>query len=230
MSRLPVQVMARLLGVPDQQLEVTSQQVQQFVQGIVPGASHTVMVLASEAAEALMVQGRALGLDAVQAANRIGLMQQSLDATAGLIGHTALMLAQHPQLAAAADSAPDAMRAFVAEVERHESPIQNTRRFAVASTMLAGQAIQPGQGVLLVLASGNRDAAFNPQADRFEPGRTGGRSMGFGSGVHACPGTPIAIEIVATYVRWIRAQGRFDLYFARQTGFRSLGNARIPVF
>lgn len=230
MSRLPVQVMASLLAVPDQEMEATCHQVQQFVHGIVPGASQTAVALASEAAHALMAQGRALGLEPVQAANRIGFMQQSLDATAGLIGHTALMLSQHPQLADAADSSPDAMRAFVAEVERHQAPIQNTRRFAVAFTTLAGQAIQAGQGVLLVLASGNRDAAFNPRADRFEPGRTGSRSMGFGSGVHACPGTLIAIEIVAIYVRWIRAKGRFDLYFARQTGFRPLGNARIPVF
>ena len=230
MSRLPVQVMASLLAVPAPALEVTCQQVLQFVQGVAPGASPTAVALASEAGEALMAQGRALGLDAVQAANRIGFMQQSLDATAGLIGHTALMLAQHPQEAAAADSSPDAMRAFVAEVERHQAPIQNTRRFASQPLVLAGKRLQTGEGVLLVLASGNRDEAFNPQADRFEPRRTGPRSMGFGSGVHACPGASIAIEIVATSARQIRAGGRFDSYFGRQAGFRPLGNARIPIF
>jgi len=230
MSRLPVQVMASLLEVPGGELEATCDRVQQFVQGIAPGASQTAVALASEAAGALMAQGRALGLDAVQAANRVGFMQQSLDATAGLIGHTALMMAQHPQAAAIADGSPEAMRDFVAEVERHQAPIQNTRRFASQALKLAGQQLQAGQGVLLVLASGNRDEAFNPQAARFEPLRTGRRSLGFGAGRHVCPGAPIAIEIVAACVHWMRAAGRFDAYFDAQTGFRPLGNARIPVF
>lgn len=111
MSALPVQTMVRLLGVPGGLLDDTCGWVQQFTQGLAPGASTQAVALAVEAAEALMTQGTALGLPPVQAANRIAFMQQSLDAAAGLIGHTALVLAQNPSLADAADRSPDAMPA-----------------------------------------------------------------------------------------------------------------------
>ena len=230
MGMLPVQAMARLLGVPGDKLDDTGRWVQQFTLGIAPGASALAVSLAASAAEALMAQGRVLGLSPVQAANRIAFMQQSLDATSGLIGHTALMLAQNPALAAAADRSQGAMRGFVAEVERHQAPIQNARRFAADPVVLAGRSIEAGQGVLLVLASANRDEALNPHPDCFDPQRCERRSMGFGAGAHACPGAAIAIEIAAACVRWIRAEGRFDDYFVRQMGFRPLANARIPVF
>ncbi|WP_395055351.1 cytochrome P450 [Polaromonas sp.] len=230
LSRLPGQTMARLLSVPDLELDATCSQVQTFVQGIAAGASGTAVALASDAAEALMNQGKAEGLDAVQAANRIALMQQALDATAGLLGHSVLMLARYPELAEAAGDAPQAMREFVAEVERHQAPIQNTRRYAAQSLSLAGQPIEAGQGVLLVLASGNRDEALHAHPDHFDPQRSDGRSLGFGAGAHACPGAAIAIETVAACARWLGAGAQFGSYFGMQSGFRPLGNARIPVF
>jgi len=230
MGALPVQAMARLLGLTDGLLDDSCRWVRQFVQGIAPGALAQAVALAAGAAEALMDQGRALGLSTVQAANRIAFMQQSLDATAGLMGHTVLMLAQHPDLALLAGQSPQAMRGFVAEVERHQAPIQNTRRFAADPVVLAGQSIEAGQGVLLVLASANRDEAFNPQPDSFDPQRGERRSMGFGAGAHACPGAAIAIEIVAACIRWMRSTGQFDGCFGAQAGFWPLANARLPVF
>jgi cytochrome P450 len=230
LGRIPVQTMARLLGVPDSERDATCTQVQAFVQGIAAGASETAVALASEAAQALMAQGHAEGLDAVQAANRIALMQQSLDATAGLLGHTVLMLRQYPALAEAASRSLADMRGFVTEVERHQAPVQNTRRFAAQALQLASQPIAEGQGVLLLLASGNRDPAFNPQPDHFDPQRSDGRSLGFGAGAHACPGAAIAIETVAAASRQMGAGGLFDTYFGLQAGFRPLGNARIPLF
>jgi len=229
-AALPVQTMARLLQVPDSERDDTCRWVAQFTQGIAPNADAQAVLLASEVAQALMNQGHALGLAPVQAANRIAFMQQSLDATGGLLGQVALQLAQHEGQAATADSSLDAMRAFVREVERWAAPIQNTRRFAAESLSLMGQPIEPGQALLLVLASANRDEAFNPQPECFDAGRVNSQSMGFGAGPHACPGAAIAIETVAASVRRLRALGQFDNYFGGSRGFRPLSNARIPVF
>lgn len=229
-AALPVQTLARLLGVPAGERESTCRWVTQFTQGIAAGADAQALERADAAAAALMDQGRALGLPPVQAANRIAFMQQALDAGSGLLGHVALQLAQDPQLAAAADVSSDAMRALVREVERWAAPIQNTRRFAAEAMTLLGQPIAAGQALLLVLASANRDDAFNTQPDRLDVHREGGRSMGFGAGPHACPGAAIAIEMVAACASWMRAAGQFDHYFGRCTGFRPLPNARIPVF
>lgn len=230
MAQLPVQTMARLLQVPHPQLEETCRRVQQFVACIAPGASAQAVGEGAEAAAALMAQGQALGLTPVQAANRIAFLQQSLDATAALIGHTVLMLRQEPAMAQAAKASPEAVRRFVAEVERYSAPTQNTRRFAAEALTLAGQRIGAGQGVLLVLASANRDQDLNPAPDVFNPRRTAPRSMGFGEGRHACPGTLIAIEIVASFVQEAGATGTFDSYFGAQAGFRPLGNVRAPLF
>ncbi len=229
-AALPVQTMARLLGVPAGEREATCRWAAQFTQGIAPGADAQAVAQADEAAAALMAQGRALGLSAAQAANRIAFMQQALDAGSGLLGHVALQLVQDPQRAAAADASRDAMRALVREVERWAAPIQNTRRFAAEALTLLGQPIAAGQALLLVLASANRDEAFNTQPDHFDVHREGGGSLGFGAGPHACPGAAIAIEMVASCALWMRAAGLFDQYFGRCTGFRPLPNARIPVF
>lgn len=229
-AALPVHTMARLLEVPDSEREPTCRWAAQFTQGIAPGAGAQAVTLAHQAAAALMAQGQALGLLPVQAANRIAFMQQSIDATSGLLGHVALRLAQDPVHAALADASPAAMRAFVREVERWAAPIQNTRRFAAEPLSLLGHSIAAGEGLLLLLASANRDASFNPQPDHFDMDRTQARSMGFGAGTHGCPGADIAIEMVAACVRHIRAGGQFDHYFGRCSGFRPLPNARIPVF
>lgn len=230
LGALPVQAMARLLDIPGAQRDDTCRWALQFTQGIAPGADAHAVAQADGAAAVLMAQGRALGLQPPQAANRIAFMQQAIDATAGLLGLAAQQLAQGQGQGGAADASQEAMRGFVREVERWAAPIQNTRRFAAEPLTLLGQPVEAGQAILLVLASANRDEALNPQAERFDMHRAQGRSMGFGAGPHLCPGAAIAIEIVATCLRYIRADGKFDHYFGRSTGFRPLPNARIPVF
>jgi len=226
LGALPVQAMARLLDIPGAQRDETCRWALQFTQGIVPGAAAQAVAQADSAAAALMAQGRALGLQPAQAANRIAFMQQAIDATGGLLGLAALQLGQ----GGATNASQEAMRGFVREVERWAAPIQNTRRFAAESLTLLGQPVEAGQAILLVLASANRDEALNPQPERFDAHRTQGRSMGFGAGPHLCPGAAIAIEMVAASLCHIRANGQFDHYFGRSTGFRPLPNARIPVF
>lgn len=229
-AALPVQTMARLLEVPGSERGDTCRWAAQFTQGIAPHADAQAVALASQAVQALMKQGHAIGLAPAQAANRIAFMQQSIDATGGLLGQVALKLAQDAEAAAEADVSLDAMRAFVREVERWAAPIQNTRRFAAEPLSLMDQPIETGQALLVVLASANRDEALNPQPDRFDAGRMNSRSMGFGAGPHACPGAAIAIETVAAAARRLRGLGQFDNYFGRSKGFRPLSNARIPVF
>lgn len=230
LSDLPVRVMAMLLGVPGADMDATVRQVRCFAQGIAPGAGAGAVALAVQAAEALLARGRGAGLDEVQAVQRIGLMQQSLDATAGLLGHTLLRLGREPALAARFAASPDFARSLVAEAERWCAPVQNTRRFAAQDLTLAGHAVRGGETVLLVLASANRDAALNLRPDAFEPLREGRRSLGFGQGAHGCPGAEIAIEIVACAARWLASVGPLDAYPARHAGYRPLPNARVPVF
>jgi cytochrome P450 len=142
--------------------------VHDFTAGIAGGADAHAVVRANAAAEALMAQGEEEGLPRFAAANRIAFMQQSLDATAGLIGNTILAVRERE------------VRDFevlVAEVAERDPAVHNTRRFAAADLHLGGQRIEAGQGMVLLLA---------------------GNGLGFGAGAHACPGERIAKQIAAS--------------------------------
>ena len=228
LSAVPVQSIARLLGVPPAFLDRTFACVEAFVQGIAGNATAQAVSLANDAVVELMAQGEAQGLDPVRAANRIALMQQSLDATAGLIGNTVLMLRLRPEVLAP-DAPAESWRSIVAEIARWDSPVQNTRRFAVADLVLAGENIAQGQGVLVLLASANRDPALNRVPDTFDAHRADRRCLSFGSGVHACPGEAIAVEIAGAALRTLAGSAGLG-FFREHTGYRPLPNARIPTF
>lgn len=230
LTAVPVQSMARLLGVGELACEATSQWVHAFTQGIAPGASAAALAQGHEAATALMAQGAREGLEPVRAANRIALMQQSLDATAGLIGNTVVLATRDERWHTALRKSLEAARGVVGEVGRWDAPVQNTRRFAAVDCVLAGQALRAGDGVLLVLASGNRDATLNPAPDVFDPLRVDRRCLTFGAGVHQCPGERLAIVIAAACVHALARDGGLMARFGESTGFRPLGNARIPAF
>lgn len=201
LSAIPVQAMARLLGVPEGERDRTVARVHDFVQGIAAGASPETIARADEAARALMEQGEREGLPRVRAANRIALMQQALDATAGLLGN-AIAAAL-----AAGDDEEDA-HTLVARVARTDPAIHNTRRFAATDLELGGVRIAAGDGLVLVLV---------PAAP-------------FGAGAHACPGERIALRIAATALQALRHAAPLRQTFGRVRGYRPLPNARIPVF
>jgi cytochrome P450 len=208
LAAVPVRSIAILLGIGEAALGSTTQWVADFVQALGANPSAEIIARGNEAALALMAQGKAAGLEAVAAANRIALMQQSLDATAGLIGNTVLSVReQATPVRGAADLA--AWRALVVGVTRSNPPVHNTRRFAAEDLTLAGRRIAQGQGLLLVLASAG---------------------MTFGGGVHGCPGEAIAIEIAAGALQTLSAQGPLERFFGRFAGWRALPNARVPVF
>lgn len=202
LSALPVQAMARLLGVRPDKLDATVEDVQAFVQGIAPAASHEAIGRADAAALALMAQGEAEGLSRVQSANRIALMQQAMDATAGLLGNCIVALQQAPD--------QPVEDAWIAKVARRDPAVHNTRRFAAQDLVIAGERIAAGQGVLLVLVDQES-------------------SLGFGHGAHACPGEHLALGIAVDALRSLQSTGALRR-FGPAGGYRPLPNARIPVF
>jgi cytochrome P450 len=163
-------------------------------------------------------------------ANGIGLLTQAYEATAGLIGNTLLVLAALPAVrtlvAADAGILPD----VVEEVLRFDPPVQNTRRFLARGGAVAGQAMNEGEAILVVLAAANRDPAANPDPARFDVARKDRRSFTFGVGPHACPGQALATAIATAGVASLLRAGVEPRRAAAGACYRPSLNGRIPLF
>ena len=71
-------------------------------------------------------------------------------------------------------------------------PFRFFARIAKRDVTLGGQLIRAGQQVLTINASGNRDEAAFPDADRFDITRSPNRHLSFGHGIHYCLGAGLA--------------------------------------
>lgn len=232
---LPVSVVAALIGLPDAALPEVRRMIAVFVSGIAPAARSAQAAEASDAAQRLTELLRPLPVfdpdvpPAAALANALGLLFQTYEATAGLVGNTLLAASRHRDAYLRAVNRRR-LADFVDEVQRHDPPVHNTRRFLAEDLTIAGQAMRGGDAVLVVLAAANHDAAANPRPEQFDIDRTDRRSFTFGGGRHACPGTLIATAIAAAAAE-ILVPRLVDLdHLAQGIGYRPLPNVRIPVF
>jgi cytochrome P450 len=83
---------------------------------------------------------------------------------------------------------------FVDELLRYDSPVQMSRRIALAPYEIGDRTIEPGSMFMTCLGSANRDPLkWGPTADRLDLRRADAREhMSFGGGVHSCLGAHLA--------------------------------------
>ncbi len=131
------------------------------------------------------------------------------ETTVNLIGNGTLALLRHrdqvDRLRADPSLAPNA----VEELLRFDSPVQFSRRIALADFDVDGREIEQGSFVLTCLAAANHDPEqWGPTADELDLGRTGAaHHVSFGSGVHHCLGA--ALGPGGRPCRLHRARGAF---------------------
>ncbi|HSS51800.1 MAG TPA: cytochrome P450 [Thermoanaerobaculia bacterium] len=239
---LPSYVVLSLLGVPAERLAEAARWTAAFASCFSPAASseqidegkaaagrilELLRPLSTGLMATLLLEARQFGRDDPDAvaANAAGFLFQAYEATAGLIGNTLLALASHPE-----SGAGDDLRSVVQEVQRYDPSVQNTRRFLARSGVVAGQEMQEGDVILVLLAAANRDPAANPQPDRFDPSRQHRRLFTFGAGPHACPGEALATTIATAGVEALLRSGVDPESLAEKVTYRRSGNIRIPVF
>ncbi|MCY4180967.1 MAG: cytochrome P450, partial [Litoreibacter sp.] len=87
---------------------------------------------------------------------------------------------------------------FTEEVLRHDPPLHLFTRFAMRDLTLKGHDFKEGDQIGLLLAAANRDPAVYPEPDTFDPHRAAKTHTSFGGGIHFCIGAPLArLEIDA---------------------------------
>jgi len=251
---IPTYVVADLLGFGHAELPQLALWMADFVRCLSPLSTSEQLAAASGAAQTLLLRFRQLiqtaavhksgllsriqqeatlvgwdNLDSILA-NLIGLLSQTYEATAGLIGNSIVALLTLPHLQDRLRNDPGQVDAMVQEVCRFDSPVQNTRRFVMQATTVANVTLQAGDTILLVLAAAGRDEHANYQPNEFILERTDHRLFGFGHGRHSCPGQNLAFAIASAAIQSILAMPvSLDAKNIHWT-YRPSANGRFPLF
>ncbi|MBW3502022.1 cytochrome P450 [Janthinobacterium sp. NKUCC08_JDC] len=227
--QLPLFAMAQLLGFAPAQWPALAAWTRDFVACLSPLSNGEQLAGAQEAADSLLqgfghllregnarpgslLASIATETDAMGSgllANLVGLLSQTCDATAGLLGNAIVALHAQPELLPQLCASPERWPAMLREVSRHDPSIHNTRRYTAQDVEFDGVHVPAGQMIVVVLAS------------------AGHAKLGFGHGRHLCPGQSIAHAIaMACLQAW--ADGLEDMALAWR--YQASLNARIPVF
>lgn len=211
---LPIRVVSRLMGFPEEDRERLRQWEETFALRIPtlaqlpPFATKAGAALRSYFAsliearratpqEDLLTKIATAEIDGAEIGNgALGmvfiLFVAAIETSASLITQSLRLLALHPDqrewLADNASRVPDA----VEEVLRYEAPVQNIKRTTLSDTDLLGETIPKGSTVLMLTGSANRDERRFPQPDVFDVQREPQRHLAFGEGIHHCIGAPLA--------------------------------------
>lgn len=217
-QHLPMLVLARLFGMPDQAGPSLVEATQDLVTGAktaVASNEYIVTQLHEVVAEKRAAPGQdltswllghAAGLTDTEA---VGNLRVTLvignETTVSLISSTLRMVLTDPRfhasLAGGHLTLPDAMEQILWD----EPPFRTlVGRWATADTEVGGQKIKAGDLMLLGLAAGNVDPAIRP--DPAAP-LFGNRShLAYGGGAHECPGQDISRAIAETGIDTLLAR------------------------
>ena len=230
---LPTTVVAAALGVPEAEQPAVVRATAAWVAGLSARADDAARAAAIVAMDRLLDHLSALGVaDADDAAAQVALLMQPHEATAGWIGAGVLRLARDAALRDAVLAGALDIKAFGAEVLRHDPPVQNTRRTLAADVAIADCLLRSGETVLIVLAAAERDPRRHAEPDRFRLDRPRLPSLVLGAGRHRCPGGSFALRIACAAWRAMTTGARPEAFAALVERVRWLpsANVRRPVF
>lgn len=115
------------------------------------------------------------------------------ESTAALIGSMVRYLAEHPEIAHVLRERPELIPRFVEDVGRLDPPFNFHYRVVKRSCELGGFDLHPGDRLMLLWASANRDPTHIDDPDELRLDRKHSKDhMTFGRGGHFCLGAHIA--------------------------------------
>jgi len=231
-SRLPVIIIARLLGVPEAMADAllgwSHAMVGMYQAGRSRADEDRAAAAAAEFADFLRAHiearrsrpaddllthliaaeedGARLSPDEM-IATCILLLNAGHEATVHTLGNgiKAMIEARIPPAALA----PDRIERTVEEVLRFDAPLHLFTRFVYEDVEVKGHVLPAGSRVACLLGAANRDPRAFDVPHRFDPDRAGPAHVSFGAGLHFCIGAPLArLELqVALPVLWARLLG-----------------------
>ena len=139
------------------------------------------------------------------------LVLAGLDTVTTAIGFSFMHLARRPDLQDRLAADPSLIPGAVEELLRYE-PIVHASRTVTERKVINGAELQPGDRVVVPLASAHRDEDAYPDADQILIDRPAQKSMVFGAGSHRCLGSHLArLELTIAFEVIFRRIPRFSL-------------------
>ncbi|KRE28462.1 cytochrome [Mycobacterium sp. Soil538] len=214
-NRLPMMVVCRLIGVPEEdadQLTAWGYASTQLLEGLVgpdqlAAAGTAVAELAAYISRLLdraappdtlldgLVKACTTGeLDAITAqVIMVTLFSAGGESTASLIGSATRILATRHDLQRSLRDDTALIPPFLEEVLRYEPPFRGHYRHVLRDCELQGYPLRVGDRLMLLWGAANRDPAHVEAPEEFRIDRRDGRGhIAFGRGVHFCVGASLA--------------------------------------
>jgi cytochrome P450 len=237
-NRLPMMVVGRLIGVPDEDVDKLVRwgyAATQMVEGLVSQEQ-----LAAAGGAAIELGGYIMDrlersaadpqddlLGDLVAACDAGVIDRSAalfilitlfgaggESTASLIGSAAWILASRRDIQQRVRDDPSLLGAFLEEVLRFEPPFRGHYRHVIRDTALRGFELTAGSRLLLLWGSANRDSSHFDDPDEFQLNRVEGKGhISFGKGPHFCVGAALA-RLEATIVIGLLLKNTADITVA----------------
>jgi cytochrome P450 len=120
------------------------------------------------------------------------LFAAGFETTTNLIGNGLYALLSHPDQLRRLRDEPGLIKPAVEEILRWDSPVQIDGRTAFEDLVVAGHEVPEGGTVVTLLGAANHDPTHYTAPDRFDIGRDEGPPMSFASGIHYCLGAALA--------------------------------------
>lgn len=114
------------------------------------------------------------------------------ESTVNLIGNGMLALLHHPDQMELLKREPAIIQSAIEELLRYDSPLQQTARMATEDVEIGGKIIRAGENVLVSLGAANRDPAQFTEPDKLDLTRGENRHLAFADGIHYCLGASLA--------------------------------------
>ncbi len=132
----------------------------------------------------------------ISEADAIQIMQAfvvaGMDTTVNSIASAIWLLAERPDAWAALRADPSLARSAFEEGLRYESPVSFFCRGVTTPTSVGGIDLDAGERVMLLFGSANRDERKYPDADLYSVTRNPLDHLAFGGGIHGCAGQGLA--------------------------------------
>ena len=216
-NRLPMMVVARLLGLPDSDADKLIRlgyATTALLDGIVTQAQleaagmaaielsgyvleHFERATASPQPDLISDLAARFASGELDQVTALGIMLTLFSAggesTASLLGSAAWILAVRPEIQRRVREDSELLGTFIEEALRYEPPFRGHYRHVLRDTTLADVKLPTNSHLLLLWGAANRDPAQFNAPNEFRLDRTSGKGhLAFGKGVHFCVGAALA--------------------------------------